>query len=147
MCIVYNTEQVCFHLNSVLDIHVISVVDCSLSNRYCVASLRDDLSSHSLSGWHKFFLRYNLVYKADTVSFVCINVIACEDHFLRTSHTYKTGKLLCSTESRDNSETTLRLSEDCVLACDTDITAHRDLASAAKCKTVDSSDCNLTHIL
>ena len=39
VCVVNNTKEVCFHLNCILDIHVISVVDSSLSNRVCVASL------------------------------------------------------------------------------------------------------------
>ena len=115
MCIIDNTKQVSLHLNSVLDIHVITIVDCSLCNRYCIASLRNNLCCHSLCSWHKFFLGNYLIYKTDAVCFVCIYIVTGKDHFFCTSHTYQTGKSLCTTESRNDSKTTLWLSEDCIV--------------------------------
>ena len=43
MCIVDNAKEICFHLNRIMDIHVISVVDRCLCNRICVAALACDL--------------------------------------------------------------------------------------------------------
>ena len=72
-----------------------------------------------------------LFTRPDAVCFVCIYIVTGKDHFFCTSHTYQTGKSLCTTESRNDSKTTLWLSEDCILTCDTDITCHRDLTSSA----------------
>ena len=146
MCIIDNTKQVCFHLNGILDVHVIAIVDCSLCNRYGIASLGDDLCSHSLCGSHQIFFCNNLIYKADAVCFVGIDIVTGKDHFFGTSHTNQTGKSLCTAESRDDTKTALRLSENSVVGCDTDITCHSDLTSATESKAVDSRDGNLTHI-
>ena len=146
MCVVDNTKEVCFHLNGIPDVHVVAVVDCCLGNGDCLASLGDDLCSHSLCGSHQFFFCDNLIYKADAVCFVGIDIVTGKDHFFGTSHTNKTGKSLGTAESRDNTKTALRLSENSIVGCDTDITRHSNLTSAAESKTVDSSDGNLTHI-
>ena len=49
-------------------------------------------------------------------------------------------KSLCSAKTRCDTKTSLRLTEHCILRADTDITAHRDLAAAAKSESVYCSD-------
>ena len=65
---------------------------------------------------------------------VCLSEIEANDDIkavILTGGPDKKGKSLCTTESRNDSKTTLWLSEDGILACDTDIACHRDLTSSA----------------
>src|SRR5699024_7078248 len=135
-CLETASECFFFHNDCLIHIYVKTFVDCFLACADCDRSVLCNLCCHFLCCIHQLSLWIYSVYKTDSVSFICFDIEGCVNHFFRFCSAYKTSQSLCSAESRSNAQTNLRLSENCVVRAESDITAHGNLASSAESKSV-----------
>lgn len=144
--VIDDTKEIRLHLNSILDIHIVAIVDRSLGNAVGIGTLGDNLLGHLMADGVEIFPWNNLIDQANAVSLLGIDVIAGEDKLLSVTHANQTGKTLGAAESGDNTQAGLGLAKEGVVRGNPDITGHGNLVAAAEGKTVDSSDGYLTHV-